>query len=607
MTIRFCFLSVFVFIVGLCNAQRFNWSTSAGYPGVANSYVGAIDMATDEDGNVYVMDYANLPQVCQGVTIEMNGTGMVLFMYKFNPEGQLIWGKSIGTDAGSLTPLNIEYGSDGNIYALAHTNSSGIFSESATFPINGPVNVILTLNTDGELLSVYSTGFSCPACLCLETANDALYFQSGHSTIRSINFEQEIQDEFTFYFDPATAIMTLPLLGSGEFSNGDLLFAGLQRGDASLFEGDTLFQVDNAFLYSNITYMRLTPGLEPVWANTFGYMHDPESHFIPVSVDGNDQIYSGWEVLHPTTVLGTTIDGDFNNWAGALISMNEDGDPLWVHELASNTAMRFTYLFSDHETDKTWISVFTGSQATLGSEVLTPQVNGSPIIAAVNSAGEFSSAIALDGMPGGSKGLSIGKGVDNQLYLGGMLNNGSAYSINCIDYDGSKGLFVASFLDLPTTPPVPSITTSGNVTLTASPVFEGNIQWYFNNEPIDGANNITYQAEETGSYSVVYSYDFGCVAESSSEIEDVIVIGIDEQHNMDLQVYPNPSDNVVWIKGLSVGSSVLEVFDITGALVHQSRYAGNTHSFSVNGFSPGSYFLRIKTNGLSHTSVLMVK
>jgi hypothetical protein len=553
------------------------------------------------------MDYANLPQVCQGVTIEMNGTGMVLFMYKFNPEGQLLWGKSFGTQAGSLTPLNMEYGSDGNIYALAHTNSSGIISESTSFPINGPVNVILCINPDGTLMSAYSTGFSCPACLCLETANDALYFQAGHSTIRSVNFDLVVQNEFTFYFDPGTAIFTLPILGSDVFSNGDILLAGLQRGDASLFEGDTLFQVDNPFLYSNITYMRLSSDLEPLWANTFGYMHDPESHFIPVSVDGNDQIYSGWEVLQPTTVLGTTIDGDFNSWAGTLISMDGSGNPVWVHELLSSTSMQFTHLFSDHESDKTWLAVFTGSEVSLGNEVVTPSVNGSPIIAAVNSAGDFSSAIALSGMPAGSKGLSIGKGVDNQLYLGGRINNGSAYSINCIDYDGNKGLFVASCLGLPASPPVPTIATAGNVTLTASPVFEGNIQWYFNGEPIDGANDIAYQAEETGSYSVVYSYDFGCVAESTSEIEDVIVIGLDEQLNQIFELYPNPADDFVWINGLKGNSQLLEVFDITGALIHQSQFVTNSYSIPVNDFSPGSYIVRIKTIDGYFAATLMVR
>jgi hypothetical protein len=36
-------------------AQRFDWSTSAGYPGINNSYYGTVDLTTDSDGNVYVV------------------------------------------------------------------------------------------------------------------------------------------------------------------------------------------------------------------------------------------------------------------------------------------------------------------------------------------------------------------------------------------------------------------------------------------------------------------------------------------------------------------------------------------------------------------------
>ena len=593
-------------LVFIGHAQRFNWSTSAGYPGVANSYAGAVDMATDIEGNVYVFDYANLPQVSQGVTINQNGTGMTLFVYKYSPSGELLWGKSIGTNAGSLTPLNLEMGTDGRLYALVHTNTNNVITETETFSVAGPVNLILAIDSQGVVEWVKSTGFSCPTCLSLEIANDKIYYQAGHSMIRSIDFNQEVQDEFSFYFDPGTAIVTLPFLGSGVFSNGDLLFAGLQRGDASIFEGDTLFQVDNPFLYSNITYIRLSGDLEPIWANTFGYLHDPESHFIPVAVDVNDQIYSGWEVLNTIEVAGTIVQGDFNAWAGTLISMDPDGNPLWLRELASNTAMRFTYLFSDHENDRTWLTVFTGSSSTIGDDVIVPDVNGSPIIAAVDTNGEFSSALALTGLPG-SKGLSIGRGLDNQYYLGGLLNNASDYTINCIDYSGNRGLFVASFYDIPVAPPTPSISVEDNATLTASPAFEGVIQWFLNGEPIDGANGQSYEATVSGAYSVMYSYDFGCVGEASSVVEDVIVVGLKEENLSRINIYPNPSSEIVWIKGLNDESVIVELLDARGVLVYQNRNSTLGLAVSVRGYAKGVYTMRITTGDGIYSTRLIVE
>lgn len=596
-----------LFSASVLSAQRFNWSTSAGYPGVANSYLGAIDMATDDLGNVYVFDYANLPQVSQGVTINQNGSGMTLFVYKYSPNGELLWGKSIGTNAGSLTPLNLEFGSDGKLYALVHTNSNDVITETETFSITGPVNLILSIDTDGEVLWVKSTGFSCPACLCLEIANDKIYYQAGHAIVRSMDFNQEIQDEFSFYFDSGTANMTLPFLGSAVFSNGDLLFAGLQRGDVSVFEGDTLFQVDNPFLYSNIMYMRISPTLEPIWANTFGYLHDPESHFIPVAVDANDQIYSGWEVLNTIEVAGTTVQGDFSTWAGALIAMDEDGSPLWLEELESSTAMGFTYIYSDHERDKTWISVYTGSASTIGEEVVTPNVNGSPIIAAVDANGEFSSAIALTGFPAGSRALSIGKGLENQYFLGGKLNNGMDYTVNCIDYTGNKGLFVASFLDLPTNPPTPEIVVGENGTLTATPEFSGIIQWFFNGNIIEGAAGPSITAVENGNYSVTYSNDFGCNATGESEVTEVIVVGVNEKGLNLFSVYPNPSEGVLNIVPRVESSYVIALFDMSGRRVYFNENANGKMFLDLSTISAGYYHLRIDTEKESMIERLVIR
>lgn len=576
-------------------AQRFNWSASAGYPAVANSYLGAVDLVTDNLGNVYTFDFANLDQVCQGDTIELISQGTNLFVYKFNPEGELIWGKSYGTTSGIVTPLNIEMGSDGKLYVLAHTNSNNILSENSSLILSGPTNFILCLESDGEPSWAQSTGFSCPACLMLEVANDRIYFQSGQSRIESIQFDQSPDTNYTFYFDPGTAIFTLPILGSAHFSNGDILLAGLQRGNSSFIEGDTLFQVDNPFLYSNITYLRLTENLEPVWAVTYGSLHDPETHFIPVAIDENDQIYTAWEVLDTISIAGTTVVGDFNNWAATVLAMTPEGTPIWLRELESNDATQLNFLYADEEGNKVWLTGISSSPLTIGDSIINPNVNGSPVLAAINSAGEFSRQVTLNELPTGSKGRCIGKAASGQLYLGGILTNGSSYSINCIDYPGDKGLFLASFLDVPQNPPTPVITSVGT-SLTASPHFQGNIQWFFEGEEIMGANNQTLEISEEGNYSAVYSYDFGCDGEASSEVVFVST-RISHKNSTQLSIYPNPGNEYVYLKGMDK-SAAFVLINSSGALVMQ----GVLHKeglINTNELNAGMYCLIIPENGLS--------
>jgi len=577
-------------------AQRFNWSTSAGYPGVANSYYGTVDLATDTEGNAYVMDYANLPQVCQGDTFTINGSGYAMFIYKFSPSGELIWGNSYGTNAGSVSPLNLEMGSDGNLYALAHINgTNNIYTSEDTFLVAGPSNIILSIAPSGMVNWVQSAQFSCPACLMLEIANDRIYYQGGNNLVKSIDYDQVADTNYSFYFDPGTAIFAIPFQGSAVFSNGDLLLAGLQRGDASFIEGDTLLQVGNPFLYNNITYVRLTPDLQPVWAKTFGGLHDPETHFIPTEIDANNQIYTAWEVMDTITIAGTTVIGDVNSWAGTLLSMDGNGNPLWLRELESSAALRINYLFADAETNKVWLTGISSSLTTIGDSILVPGVNGSPILAAVSPSGGFSSQTSLNQMPGGAQGRTIGKAASGQFYLGGNLNNASDYSINCIDYDGAIGLYLASFLDIPQNPPTPQIIADGNL-LTANPDFTGNIQWFFEGEEIPGATGQSLQATNEGNYSVLYSYDFGCEGEAASDVVFVST-GLNKLNSAEVMIYPNPASEFIYLKGFYENSDFMLVNSV-GSLVARGELS-NEAGINIANLSPGIYFLIIPNEGLS--------
>ncbi|MEZ5172397.1 MAG: T9SS type A sorting domain-containing protein [Bacteroidia bacterium] len=578
----------------LASAQRFDWSTSAGYPAIANGYLGAVDLAADGEGNVYTFDYANLNQVCQGDTIEVVSPGSNLFVYKFSPDGNLIWGKAFGAGSGggSVTPLNLEIGPDNSLYTLVHINASNIVTEDSIFQVSAPSNIILSINENGNINWVQSANFSCPACLMLEVANDRIYYQAGQSRIESMEFDQTPDTNYTFYFDPGTAIFTLPFLGSAVFSNGDILLAGLQAGDASFIEGDTLFQVDNPFLYRNISYVRLTPDLQPVWANTFGSLHDPETHFIPMAIDANDQIYTAWEVLDTISIAGTTVLGDFNAFAGAILSMNEIGSPLWLSELESNSALQPTYLFFDEESNKIWLTGISSTPTTIGDVVVTPGVNGSPILASFNSEGVFSNQITLNELPGGSKGKCIAKGLSGQLYLGGNLNNNSEYTINCLDYPGAKGLYVASFLDVPQNPPTPEIISEG-ITLTASPEFEGTIQWFLDGEAISGANEQTLEVNQDGNYSVVYSYEFGCEAEAVSEIV-FISTAINKINLNNISFYPNPASDIIFLNDAKSIESV-EIYDSSGRIIFIQN--NPVDHINVEQLCPGMYYLKLICRG----------
>jgi hypothetical protein len=281
--------------------------------------------------------------------------------------------------------------------------------------------------------------------------------------------------------------------------------------------------------------------------------------------------------------------------------MDGNGNPLWFRELASNSSMQLNALLADTESNKVWVTGISSTPTTIGDSVLTPSVNGSPILASVNSDGVFANQITLNQMPGGTKGKSLAKGTANQLYLGGNLNNGADYTINCLDYDGNKGLFVASFYDIPQNPPTPTITADGSL-LTASPEFEGAIQWFLNGVEIDGATSQSIEATAEGDYSVVYSYDFGCSGEASSSIVFVST-SVSELKEESVLVFPNPADALLNIQ-IPRAESVC-IYSADGKLVR--NILPKTNTIDISDLNPGLYLVRVLVNNEQYQTTLIKK
>jgi hypothetical protein len=96
-------------------AQHFDWVSTAGYAGVANSFSGAIAIERDSQGNLYTLDVANGAQQCQGDTVQPISGANTTFLYKFNANGELQYIKPIGVN---FFPLNLQVDENDNLYLL---------------------------------------------------------------------------------------------------------------------------------------------------------------------------------------------------------------------------------------------------------------------------------------------------------------------------------------------------------------------------------------------------------------------------------------------------------------------------------------------------------
>ena len=146
--------------------------------------------------------------------------------------------------------------------------------------------------------------------------------------------------------------------------------------------------------------------------------------------------------------------------------------------------------------------------------------------------------------------------------------------------------------------PTPSAATISfsNDSLFAS--VSGNLQWYLNGSPIDGATDSIYVANQTGAYTVAVIGANGCTAASNS-----ILTGVEKliSSNADFEVYPNPNNGRFSFdfKQLSASTITITINDMQGKLVYEKSYSLKDQvngRFNVNceHLSSGTYIMSVK-------------
>lgn len=117
--------------------------------------------------------------------------------------------------------------------------------------------------------------------------------------------------------------------------------------------------------------------------------------------------------------------------------------------------------------------------------------------------------------------------------------------------------------------PVPPVITVDGFTLTSN-YTEGN-QWYYNGAIITGATNQSLEAAYAGWYWDIVTIG-GCTSDSSNNIY-MVITGVDENGNPQLQIYPVPNDGnfTLTCRGLADESMTLEVFNSMGVRVYSNR------------------------------------
>ena len=123
-----------------------------------------------------------------------------------------------------------------------------------------------------------------------------------------------------------------------------------------------------------------------------------------------------------------------------------------------------------------------------------------------------------------------------------------------------------------------------------------------NNTTISGATNQAYTATANGNYAVQITKD-GCV--DTSACVTVSGVGVSEIYNqLNISVYPNPTEAVVSLDLGIINNAIIKITDINGKVLKQILSNNQIESFDFEVYPTGLYFINVTAD--SKTSTLKV-
>ena len=583
-------------------AQRFDWVTTA------SSSIGAIALARDSQGNLYTLEAGNSAQTCQGINVIAFNTGTNMFLYKFDAFGNIVYIKPIG---GNFTALNLVIGDNDNVYVLGSLQGTNVIKYGTeTFTDTENRNYIFKFNPTGDLIwraknNVSFGNFT--ECSLLLFTNNHIYFQSSGLSISKLDTDGQYTGTLSATsFTSSTSTTAVFFRAAGILTNGDLIFSAISRGTIT-YGLTVLTPTYNQFLHTPILTLRTNENLGFVWANYTDGLRDPDLNIIPMAIGNDNGIYLGLQISGTVTAGSDTIvsEDTSGNTIGAILKMDANGNKIWVKSTTNNVQ---TWTIMNNPDGS---GVFCGGQifgfqpVALGTTSVNPS-NGNAFISKIDYNGVFQNSFSFASGPIGSYVRSLATNNAGIFYVGGRLNNNSIPVFSCIPRQENSGLFLGKFTEQPDRATTPTISAIGN-TLTASPIFAGNIQWLTNGTVIAGATLQTLTATQTGNYTVNYILPDYTACVATSTVFNLAVLAINIFDSNYFSVFPNPSIGIFAIKtNMPLEKILLTVSDLNGRIVHQSIIEViENQSLDLSHLQNGMYILKISNENFIHSQKII--
>ncbi|MGB3901689.1 MAG: T9SS type A sorting domain-containing protein [Bacteroidales bacterium] len=253
-------------------------------------------------------------------------------------------------------------------------------------------------------------------------------------------------------------------------------------------------------------------------------------------------------------------------------------------------------------TSTTTYTVTGTSNACSSTDAITITVKPSPNLSVVANPYTIcesgSSVLTADGAQ--TYQWSTGVSTSNQITVSPTGWGAHTYTVTGTLNDCSATATVTvAVYPIPDTPTITQISTYPNIVLKSSSL-TGN-QWYNLNGPIPNATNQLYTVSENGSYFVIVTIN-GCPSAPSDTIT-INNVSIQFYNSDDLVIYPNPADEIIFIKS-DKNISEIVISDAIGRIV--ATYY-NVQQINISNLPEGYYNINIKLENKNVIKPLIIQ
>lgn len=157
-------------------------------------------------------------------------------------------------------------------------------------------------------------------------------------------------------------------------------------------------------------------------------------------------------------------------------------------------------------------------------------------------------------------------------------------------------------------PKIPEITVENDILITD--IIDGEIQWFRNDEEIEGATSSEFEPLTDGEYYVEVTNSAGC--SSKSDLVNVTWFSVSEGKERGFKVSPNPTSGVINIEynGIKPGNSRIEIINSIGKVIVQEEFFAESNQYSdtfdLSKFPQGVYFITLWNKGIQVTQKIVL-